>query len=44
MDHMKNSFEVLFPKVNQNGVYMGEDSHTCYSEEYSGGLGKKTHL
>ena len=40
MDHMKKSFEVLYPKVDHNGVYMVEDTHTCYWQEYGGGLGK----
>ena len=40
MRHMKKSFEVLYPKISDNGVYAVEDTHTCYWEEYEGGLGK----
>lgn len=41
MRHMKKSFEVLYPKVSDNGVYVVEDTHTCYWSEYEGGLGKQ---
>lgn len=40
MRHMIASFELLYPKVSHNGLYMVEDAHTCYFEEYEGGLGK----
>ncbi|WP_319773579.1 class I SAM-dependent methyltransferase [Breoghania sp.] len=39
MRHMKKSFEVLYPRVSDNGVYVVEDTHTCYWNEYEGGLG-----
>ena len=38
MHHMRSSFELLYPIVSDNGVYMVEDTHTCYWEEYGGGL------
>ena len=38
MRHMKKSFELLYEKVSDNGVYMVEDTHTCYWERYEGGL------
>ena len=38
MHHMKKSFEVLYPKISYNGVYLVEDTHTCYWEEYGGGV------
>lgn len=40
MRHMKKSFEMLYPGVGNNGIYLVEDTHTCYWEEYEGGLGR----
>lgn len=39
MSHMLKSFEILYPKISESGVYIVEDTHTCYWEEYGGGLG-----
>jgi len=33
-----NSFGFLFQKLNNNGVYVIEDTHTAYIPEYSGGI------
>ncbi len=38
MEHVRESFLFLYPKVTKNGVYMVEDLHTAYWEEYAGGL------
>lgn len=38
MHHMAASFEFLYPKTQKSGVYIVEDLHTCYWEEYGGGL------
>jgi len=37
MDHLRKTFEYLYPKLPKNGVYMVEDLHTAYWEEYGGG-------
>jgi hypothetical protein len=38
MRHMIASFHLLYDKVKPRGVYMVEDTHTCYWPEYGGGL------
>ena len=38
MAHVNASFDVLYPGLNRNGVYLVEDLHTAYWEEYGGGL------
>lgn len=38
MKHMIASFELIYNRVKPNGVYMVEDTHTCYWEEYGGGV------
>lgn len=38
MQHMISSFELLYERVQPNGVYMVEDTHTSYWPEYGGGL------
>jgi hypothetical protein len=42
MSHVIASFQFLYPQVAKNGVYMVEDLHTAYWEEYEGGLRKPT--
>ncbi len=37
MSDIKASFDVLYPSVGRNGVYMVEDLHTAYWGEYEGG-------
>ena len=34
------SFRFLYPLLNNNGVYIVEDAHSCYLPEFGGGLGK----
>src|SRR5205814_38790 len=38
MSHLAASFDFLYPKMLKNGVYLVEDLHTAYWEEYEGGL------
>jgi SAM-dependent methyltransferase len=40
MSHIMASFQFLYPKVAKNGIYMVEDLHTAYWDEYEGGLRK----
>lgn len=40
MEDMDATFRFLYPLLNNNGVYVVEDAHTCYREEYGGGLRK----
>lgn len=38
MGDMVASFSTLYPAMSKNGVYVVEDLHTCYWEEYDGGF------
>ncbi|MDQ6723414.1 MAG: class I SAM-dependent methyltransferase, partial [Thermoproteota archaeon] len=38
MIQQKVSFEILYLKVKEGGLYMVEDTHTSYWKEYHGGL------
>ena len=38
MHHIKLSFEYLYPKLSKNGLYIVEDLHTAYWEEFGGGV------
>ena len=38
MAHMIASFELMYHRVRGNGVYMVEDTHTCYWDAFGGGL------
>jgi hypothetical protein len=38
MGHVVETFRFLYPRSSANGVYMVEDLHTSYWEEYGGGL------
>jgi hypothetical protein len=38
MRHMIASFNLLYGHVKPRGVYMVEDTHTCYWPEFGGGL------
>jgi cephalosporin hydroxylase len=38
MSHVSDSFRFLYPRMDKNGVYMVEDLHTAYWEEYGGGM------
>lgn len=36
--HMMSTFEMLYDCIHPHGIYMVEDTHTCYWDEYGGGL------
>lgn len=38
MSDVCSSFKFLYPLLNNNGIYMVEDMHTCYRSNYEGGL------
>ncbi|TFF25175.1 class I SAM-dependent methyltransferase [Jiella endophytica] len=38
MAHMRASFDHLYHHLNPTGVYLVEDTHTCYMPKYGGGL------
>jgi len=38
MKHMIASFGLIYDRMKPNGVYMVEDTHTCYWQEFGGGL------
>jgi SAM-dependent methyltransferase len=38
MAHVTSSFRYLYPRLSRTGVYLVEDMHTAYWEEYGGGL------
>lgn len=40
MSHITATFKFFYPTMLKNGVYMVEDLHTAYWEEYEGGLRK----
>lgn len=40
MHHMIASFEYLYPRISPTGLYMVEDTHTCYYPDYGGGVGR----
>ncbi|MGI8809821.1 MAG: class I SAM-dependent methyltransferase [Acidimicrobiales bacterium] len=39
MHHLTTTFRYLYPRLAPDGVYLVEDLHTAYWEEYGGGLG-----
>lgn len=39
MRDMAASFDFLYPLLRDNGVYIVEDTHTCYWKDFGGGLG-----
>ena len=41
MHHMIGSFDLMYPRIDMHGLYMVEDTHTCYWEEYGGGVGRE---
>ena len=42
MSHITSTFQFLYPRMPKNGIYLVEDLHTAYWEEYEGGLRKPT--
>ncbi|HZT20553.1 MAG TPA: class I SAM-dependent methyltransferase [Dongiaceae bacterium] len=41
MAHIHASFAALYPRMSRNGVYLVEDLHTAYWNEYEGGLRRR---
>ena len=39
--HMRTSFDVLFPLLQDDGIYMIEDLHCCYWKEFGGGYRRR---
>jgi hypothetical protein len=42
MHDISATFEFLYPKMPKNGIYLVEDLHTAYWDEYGGGLDEPT--
>lgn len=42
MNHITKSFNFLYPRIAASGVYMVEDLHTAYWEDYGGGFRSNT--
>lgn len=40
MSHIQTTFRFLYPRMPKNGVYLVEDLHTAYWDEFEGGLRK----
>jgi len=38
MNHMIRTFEMVYHRIASDGVYMVEDTHTCYWPQFDGGL------
>jgi hypothetical protein len=38
MEHVTKTFQLLYPRLDATGVYLVEDTHTCYWQNYGGGL------
>jgi hypothetical protein len=41
MQHTIASFELMYHRLHSNGVYIVEDTHTSYWDNFGGGLGHK---
>ncbi len=41
MEHLRASFDFLYPTISRNGVYIAEDLHTSYWPEFNGGFRSK---
>ena len=40
MDHIQSTFQFLYPRTAWNGIYLVEDLHTAYWDEFGGGFRK----
>lgn len=38
MEHIQKTFNYLYPRISKNGIYIVEDLHTAYWEEFGGGI------
>jgi hypothetical protein len=41
MQHMIASFELMYSRLQNEGIYIVEDTHTCYWPKYGGGVKKE---
>jgi hypothetical protein len=41
MSQQINTFEELFPRIDNNGIYLVEDLHTSYWRDWGGGYGQR---
>jgi hypothetical protein len=41
MNHIKASFDYLYPLMRSGSVYLVEDLHTAYWDEFGGGVGRE---
>lgn len=41
MEHIRKSLNVLFPLLNEGGLYIIEDLHTAYFKKFGGGYGAR---
>jgi|UniRef100_A0A8J4HB44 hypothetical protein len=41
MNHIISSFNFLYPRLSRQGIYLVEDLHTAYWDEYGGGVRKE---
>lgn len=44
MPHVRKTFEHLFPKLAEGGIYMVEDLHTAYLRRFGGGLTRNSNF
>lgn len=44
MQHVKATFQYLFPRMNREALYFVEDMHTAYWPAYGGRCGSQEHL
>lgn len=44
MEHIEASLNILFPKLNNSGIYLIEDLHTSYWKDFGGGFDKKSNF
>jgi len=44
MEHIEGSLKILFPKLNNSGIYLIEDLHTAYWRNFGGGFDKKSNF
>lgn len=41
MQHITKSFNTIYPRMLKNSIYLVEDLHTAYWDEYGGGLNRQ---
>jgi hypothetical protein len=44
MEHIVSSLRILFPKLNNSGIYLVEDLHTAYWSNFGGGFRNKNNF